>query len=170
MPAAALCRTCVPVYARYSTCTRACASTDCFLVRAANRELYRGNENSSVRWAVPTPQMYSSVGGLTCIYETRVRVCARARQSTHSSYRHVHYIHVHACIEERRRVYARAYKPRRRLVPCRSTCHSSPSVPNTPFCDSLYPHALSKTSLRRLFRGPIQSSASYDLCLVIPSV
>lgn len=60
---------CARVSSLSSTRRRACASTDRFPVRAANSRLYRGNENSTVRWAVPTPQMYS-VGGLTCIYES----------------------------------------------------------------------------------------------------
>lgn len=96
--------------------------------------------------------------------------CARALEH-HRFCRHVHYTHVHACIENAIRIYARAYKPWRRLVACRSTCHSPPpSPPLTAPSDSLYPPALSKTSLCRLFRGAIQSSASYDLYLVIPSV
>lgn len=125
---------------------RACASTDRFPVRAANSQLYRGNENSTVRWAVPTPQMYS-VGGLTCIYETRARVRAHTEETR-----------------------ARPYKPRRRLVvACRSASrHPSSSFP------TLFIHApaLSKTAHSlSLFREPIQSSASYDLhVLVIPSV
>lgn len=127
---------------------RACASTDRFPVRAANSQLCRGNENSTVRWAVPTPQMYS-VGGLTCIYETRARVRAHTEETR-----------------------ARPYKPRRRLV---AACRSASRHPSSSF-PTLFIHApaLSKTAHSlslSLFREPIQSSASYDLhVLVIPSV
>lgn len=134
MPAAALCRTCVPVCTRgHSTCTRACASSDCFPVRAANRQLYRGNENSTVRWAVPTPQMYS-VGGLTCIYETRARASATLLRAR---------VHTRARARASTRASVGAYKPRRRLVGCRSTCHS-PLL--ALFIRRLYPKPLSAAS------------------------
>lgn len=157
MPAATLCRTCVPVYERYSTCTRACASTDCFPVRAANRELYRGNENSTVRWAVPTPQMYS-VGGLTCIYETRARARARA-----PPFLRARALHTRARVHRKRHTHiraARAYKPWRRLVACRSTCHSPPHPPRlsppllTLFIHQLYPKPLSVASFAEQSNHP----------------
>lgn len=152
-----------------STNTRACASTDCFPARAANRELYRGNENSTVRWAAPTPQMYS-VGGLTCIYETR----ARSRAPTASVGKCTHTgqgARTRACATP-------AYKPRRRdgWSFVASTYHSihplfslslSSRYPKSP----THPPSLClPLSLCCLFCAAIQSSASYDLYLVIPSV
>lgn len=80
--------------------------------------------------------------------------CARALEH-HRFCGHVHYTHVHACIENAIRIYARAYKPWRRLVACRSTCHSPPPLPasHRPFWLSLSTSSIQNLSLSPLSRS-----------------
>lgn len=82
--------------------------------------------------------------------------CARARQH-HRFCGHVHYTHVHACIENAIRIYARAYKPWRRLVACRSTCHSRP-LPLHPASHHPFWLSLSTSSIQNLSLSPLSRS------------
>lgn len=135
-----------------------------FLVGMANTGPGGGNENSMVRWAVPPPQMYS-VGGLTRIYETRGaerRVRAHAR-CTHAR---THALHVS-------RAHARA-----QLCPATDvTCALPVSTYLPPYPVRSLARSLARSHLPLppppslpLPRAVIQSSASYDLYVVIPSV